>query len=605
MGRRIVVAAAVLVLFAYASAGADAHAVLVSSQPADAASLADAPRQVTLRFSEEISTRFRLLSLLDGRGRVVSGTRLRGGADARTLLLEVPRLRRGTYEVTWEVLAQADGHVTGGAIVFGAGVPAGAAPREAPDAGPPALEAGLRWLDFALYAFVVGGLTMSLLLLRGKSASRVSGGRPPAAVRRVLVVACWSAALALAVGGALLFRQAQGLPAASGQGGAIGRLLDTRWGVLWLAREALLTGIVLAVLVLRRRAGATRATATAGFAAAGAMVAALAAVRALGGHGAAVTEPGAHVVADAVHVLAAGLWIGSVAAFAVALWPAGRVPRADALALARACRRPFAWVAGVSVAVTVATGLYAAGAQVASVDALLTTGYGRALLTKSALVVAAGALGLGNALLLHRRPRHAARLILVEGAVGLGILLAAAEMTATPPPRGPEFDAPRAARAPALAGHVGDVLVSATARPNRPGTNVFSVRAVSSRRPPPAAIEGITLLLSGPAADRGPRALPLVGLGAGRWSGGARLDEPGDWRMTVAIRRDGERLTTGLRWAVAPPDTARPVTVSARRLAPLLDRAAALILLSLAAGAVALVVPRLRRPIDPLRREAT
>ena len=64
------------------------------------ASLAGAPGQVSLRFSEDISARFRLVSLLDGRGRVVAGTRVRSGADARTLLLDVPRLPRGTYEVT-------------------------------------------------------------------------------------------------------------------------------------------------------------------------------------------------------------------------------------------------------------------------------------------------------------------------------------------------------------------------------------------------------------------------------------------------------------------------------------------------------------------------
>jgi hypothetical protein len=112
-------------------------------------------------------------------------------------------------------------------------------------------------------------------------------------------------------------------------------------------------------------------------------------------------------------------------------------------------------------------------------------------------------------------------------------------------------------------------------------------------------------MLTGPDAERTARAVPLAALGSGRWSGGMRLAEAGDWRMTVVVTRGGQRLTSTLPWTVAPPDTARPVTVSARRLAPLLDRAAALIALALAAGAVALAAGRLRRPIDPLRREAT
>jgi hypothetical protein len=97
----------------------------------------------------------------------------------------------------------------------------------------------------------------------------------------------------------------------------------------------------------------------------------------------------------------------------------------------------------------------------------------------------------------------------------------------------------------------------------------------------------------------------LAPLGAGRWSGGVRLAEPGGWRITVAIERGGRRLTASLPWTVTPPDTARPVSVSARRLAPVLDRAAALVALALVAGAAALAAGWLRRPIDPLRREAT
>ena len=603
MTRRLLVLAMVIAAFAWSPAPAGAHAVLTSSEPADAAALDGAPHHVVLRFSEAISSRFQLVRLIDGRGHVVAGARLRAGDGPRALVLDVPRVARGTYEVTWQVLAQDDGHVTGGAIVFGVGVSAGAAPRPAPEAAPSTLEAGLRWLDFALYALVVGGLAVSLLLLRGKSASRVPGRPPPVAEGRVLAGAVWSAALALALGPVLLVRQAQALPTDASLVDAIGGLLGARWGVLWLVREGLLAATVLGALALRATR-ATRATRAAYAVAAGAAVA-LALVRALGGHGAAVAAPSAHVAADAVHVLAAAVWMGGVVAFAVALWPSGRMSRADAVALARACRRPFAWVAGVSVAIVAATGLYSAGAQVASVDALLTTGYGQELIAKTALVVVAGALGLANARLLRRGSRRAARIMLAEGAVGLGILLAAAEMTATSPPRGPEFDAPRPVRAPALAGRVDDVLISATARPNRSGMNVVSVLAVSSRRPPPAAIDGVTLLVAGPDGERAPRATALAALGAGRWSGGVRLAEPGAWRMTVAMRRGGRRLTTTLPWTVAPPDTARPVSVSARRLAPLLDRAAALIALALAAGAVALAAGWLRRPIDPLRREAT
>ena len=96
------------------------------------------------------------------------------------------------------------------------------------------------------------------------------------------------------------------------------------------------------------------------------LVVALAVVRALAGHAAAATHQALAVAAAGAHILAAGVWIGGVVAFGVALATA----RGEAGTLARDCRRGFARAAGLSLAVLAMTGLLAAGAQVASVDAL-------------------------------------------------------------------------------------------------------------------------------------------------------------------------------------------------------------------------------------------
>ena len=223
---------------------------------------------------------------------------------------------------------------------------------------------------------------------------------------------------------------------------------------------------------LRRRAGAPGLLAAA-------LVVALAVVRALGGHAAASPHHALAVAVAAVHILAAGAWIGGVVAFGLALGAA----RGEARAVARACRGAFARVAGLSIAVLAVTGLLAAGAQVASVDALLTTDYGRTLIVKSVLVAGAAALGAGNALLLRRG--ELPRLLLVETSAGVGILLAAAVLTASPPAKGPEFAPARPAVAPTLARQVGDLVVTATVRPNRAGPNVMTV--ARGQRAPPAA----------------------------------------------------------------------------------------------------------------------
>jgi copper transport protein len=242
------------------------------------------------------------------------------------------------------------------------------------------------------------------------------------------------------------------------------------------------------------------------------------------------------------------------------------------------------------------TGLYAAGAEVASVDGLLETAYGRTLAAKVALVGAAGGFGLVNARLL-RRGVAAPRLLLAELAIGVEILLVAGVLTASSPARGPQFAAPSAVRAPLLVRTVGDVLVTATVRPNRPGPNVVTVEAVSTRRPPPAAIDRV-LVRAGQGTPAGLR--PVA---PGRWSGGLAFERDGRRPLEVVVTRAGRRLAATFDWTVAAPDLARPVVVSARPLAPLLDAAALALLLAVALAFAAWRRPRLAF-IHPVGKEA-
>jgi copper transport protein len=624
--------AAVAVLSAPSSAGA--HAELVSAEPADGSTVARAPGEIRLRFSEEISPRFRVVRLLDGRGRVVAGTSVRMAGDGRGLIAHAPRMPRGTYEVMWEVLAQDDGHVTGGATVFGVGAAPGTAPRRAPGAGAKTPDVLLRWVDFALLALMAGGFAMSRVLQAG-SAGHASGGDPPAPRERAPAGAAWTAArgrtlavfawcgwLALLFGLVLLARQAAVLPGNEPLPDAVVRLLGARWGALWLAREVLLAALAAVGLVLLRHRPPLGSSARAAVQSLPLLlVPALFTIRALGGHAAAVAEPGAHVAADAIHALTAAVWLGGVACFAVAVWPAGAVTRAGSAVVAGACRRPFALMAGLSVGLVAATGLYSAGAQITSVDGLLTTGWGETLLAKSALALLAGAIGAANALLLRRAARHRSRssprLIALEAAIGLGVLLAAAELTSGSPPRGPEFLPPTPVPAPELARQVGDVVVSATARPNRAGPNVVTVLAASSRRPAPAPIAAIAVRLVEPGTGAGgTQEVALQPLGGGRWSGGAELPAEGGWAMTVVIHRGGQILRAPFRWRVAPPATSRPVVISARPLAPIVDRVALFIVFAVVATALGIAAtPRLRRlrrhgagavaAIEPVGKEAT
>jgi copper transport protein len=601
MARRSAVLALTLALAVGAAGvwtpGAGAHARLVHVSPADGAALAAAPRQVQLQFNEAISPRFRVVRLIDGRGHVVVGAVVRPGSDAHRLVLDLPRLRRGAYQVSWEVLAQDDGHVTGGAAVFGVATRPLAASRAgaAPGAAVAPVAASLQWLDVSLLCALIGAIGMAGLLARLRF-RRPAGPELVDRPRRVLLrTAAGVAALAFVVGLALLARQVHQLRTTVEPQTGVGDVLAVRWGALWLAREALL-GAVVVVALAAARTRAPRGLA----AAAAALLIGVAVVHALGSHAAAGPHRGLAVAVAAAHVLAAGLWIGGVAAFALALAVAGGGRRA----LAHACRTPFGRAARAALALLVVTGLLAAGAQVASIDALLTTDYGSTLLIKAALVALAAGLGLGNAVLLRRGASP--RLLTVEAAAGSGVLLAAAVLSASPPAKGPEFAPPRAVLSPLLVRQAGDLLVTTAVRPNRPGPNVVSVLAVSSRRPAPAAVRRVAVRLH-PTGGDAAATVALAPIGAGRFAGGVDLATEGGWRATVTLRRGGERVAVPVTWSVEPPDPARPVVHSARRLAPLLDRAAlAVTLVLLATAAASLLTARRRRrtghlPVAPLR----
>jgi copper transport protein len=140
-------------------------------------------------------------------------------------------------------------------------------------------------------------------------------------------------------------------------------------------------------------------------------------------------------------------------------------------------------------------------------------------------------------------------------------------------------------------------VVSVSATPNRPGANGFTVIAASSRRPPPAPIDGVTLKL-GRSGESG--TLPLRQIEPGRYFGTGRFGSAGPITITAVIRRAGERLTVTMPWRVSPKAVPPTVTRQEHRLAPYVNAIALCVLvLALSAGALLIVVRRRRsRQID-------
>jgi putative copper resistance protein D len=89
-----------------------------------------------------------------------------------------------------------------------------------------------------------------------------------------------------------------------------------------------------------------------------------------------------HLTSDAVHVLAAGAWVGALPGLISLLKRAGDVARPERFALAVSATRRFSTLGMVSVSALVLTGLVNAWYLVGSVPALLGTDYGWLLLCK-------------------------------------------------------------------------------------------------------------------------------------------------------------------------------------------------------------------------------
>jgi methionine-rich copper-binding protein CopC len=91
-----------------------AHAKLQSSSPSDGAQLTQAPKTLTLNFSE--AAQLAMLRLVSD-GKEISIPIDKTAKAAPSVTLPLPLLTAGKYAVQWTALA-ADGHVSKGSFVF-------------------------------------------------------------------------------------------------------------------------------------------------------------------------------------------------------------------------------------------------------------------------------------------------------------------------------------------------------------------------------------------------------------------------------------------------------------------------------------------------------
>lgn len=115
----ITLLAAVAILMMVSQTPAYAHAVLVSSSPADNTTVKESPKQVVLKFDARIEKKVTQITLLDAKGNKVALKKPPhgyGGAPDQ-LIIPMPKLRPGSYQLRYRVMAT-DGHISPGLIRF-------------------------------------------------------------------------------------------------------------------------------------------------------------------------------------------------------------------------------------------------------------------------------------------------------------------------------------------------------------------------------------------------------------------------------------------------------------------------------------------------------
>lgn len=430
------------------------HAVLLSSDPAAEARLAESPPSLRLQFSEPVQlvtpTDF---DVVDEAGRPVAprpGSVAPDDASALEIPLR-PDLAEGTYTARYRIIG-ADSHVITGVLVFRIGPGALAEPflgGAATVAGPSETSAwsvSARFIELFMLGGLAGLLAFRWLVWRpawGDVSAAVGDRRAALAWGRdVFWIAFGVLALGAMLGeGYLLVVQSATIlgtsvgDAAADVPGLSQVLADTRFGSLLQIRAALLFVLfALGAWQFHREYGKSQAAREPTVAGRALPAAALAGVLAIviwqlssQGHPSQAQLPVLQTGLHFVHIVAVSVWIAGLALVILALRRLPRVAPDGGRVAGTAVLARFSRLALAVVGIAVATGVARAAGQLSDPAQLWDTAYGRSILIKLALLCPIAFLALRNrriVMSLRRLKRpNAAGLSMVRRAAGAELVL--------------------------------------------------------------------------------------------------------------------------------------------------------------------------------------
>lgn len=414
--RRLIILVLALALL---PAQARAHLKLASSKPAQGDTVREPVSQIMLTFTQAVAEGNTTISVLDAFGQDLAvGAMFHavGGSPGTEymVMFDTP-LAGGAFTVKWKTVGK-DGHAVSGSFEFyvntGQTVTPPAAPRlpaaetHPPEHGghhadaaeiPPLFrpESSIawiltRWLNFCGLMLIVGAVAFRFgVLERARTAfddalaTSIDDG-----VRRIAIGA---AAVTVATNVLRLWLQY-----GSVHGGGMWQtdrlaalLLDGGWGRAWIAQTFAALGYLVACAVRTEdRTDSWYSAAPFAVVAAG--------TPAFAGHAAAVQQAAlVPIVADAVHIMSAAGWLGTLAVLMLVAVP--RAARADdGFPKVATLVRTFSPFALAMAGIAVFTGTVNALVHIASVSELWTTSYGRVLALKVGVVLLTLTIGAYN-----------------------------------------------------------------------------------------------------------------------------------------------------------------------------------------------------------------
>jgi copper resistance protein D len=408
----------------------------------------------------------------------------------------------------------------------------------------------VRAVHFAATILAAGVVIFQFLI--AEPAFRAASGDfwlPIDTLRRRWVWMVWTALAVAAISAAvwLLLLAANIYGASVGQvwrsGGVWTVLTETRFGQVWSLRFAL--GILLAALIAatmdarmvpawRHRLGGI------------AIVVAIGVLVGPAWTGHAGATPGAvgqfALASDALHLLAAGAWVGSLLPLAMLLECARREKQPGWSALTAAAVRRFSLLGIASVGLLLASGLINSWYEVGTIDNLIATSYGWLVIAKFGLFAAMVAFAAVNRFYLTPRlaaasaVRQLERNSLAEAALGFAAVLVVGFLGSMAPAihlqMHPKYEAvPEGAAFIHM--HALEGMADVTIMPGHVGPASATVRLWDDDFNPLKA-EALTFALTAPAAGSSPVTRAATQDDSGAWVvDGIALSQGGNWTVTL------------------------------------------------------------------------